>query len=115
MLGDAQKLAIILGFVPYLALASYDGWLHEKARRVPKPEQALHALLFISVLVLMLGLFRQQAPLFWAALAVFTLAGCADEFGFHGQLHARERRLHHWAYASFAGFLGVVALAGALP
>ncbi|HQZ31383.1 MAG TPA: hypothetical protein PLG89_05915 [Arenimonas sp.] len=115
MLATGQTLALTLGFLPYLVLSGYDGWLHEKARRVPRTEQALHALLFACVVALMVGLFRQHAQLAWSAIAVFAVAALADELGFHGHLHHRERRLHHVAYACFAGFLGVAIACGALP
>ena len=115
MLATGQILALTLGFAPYLVLAGYDGWLHEKARRVPRFEQALHALLFVCVLALLWGLFRQHAVLAWLAIGVFTAAALADELGFHGHLHVRERKLHHVAYACFAGFLVVALVCGALP
>lgn len=115
MLATGQTLALTLGFLPYLVLSGYDGWLHEKARRVPRTEQALHALLFACVVALMVGLFRQHAQLAWSAIAVFAAAALADELSFHGHLHQRERRLHHVAYAFFAGFLAVAIACGALP
>src|SRR5688572_27685530 len=114
MPADASKLILAAAFAPYLALAAYDGWLHEKARRVPKLEQALHATIFVAVVALLTALFRGPAWLAWPALALFALAGAADEFGFHAPLERRERRLHHAAYACFAGFVGVALATGAL-
>lgn len=105
---------LALAFLPYLALAGWDGWLHEKARRVPRVEQALHAVLFLSVAALWFGLYHRRPDWALPALAAFALAACADEFGFHAALERRERRLHHAAYACFAGFVAVAAAQGAL-
>ena len=109
-----QKQLLLLGFVPYLSLALYDGWLHEKARRVPWREQLLHGSVFASLVTLWWGLLREPRAV-WPALAVFALAAFFDEFGYHGMLAARERRLHFAAYASFAGFVSWAAWLGALP
>ena len=57
MLDTAQKGILFASLVPYLGLSAYDGWLHEKARRVPRLEQGLHALLFVSAVALIYGLF----------------------------------------------------------
>ncbi len=114
MLSTSQKGLLFASLLPYLALSAYDGWLHEKARRVPRVEQVLHAALALSAAAFIYGLFFDRAWLAVSALAVFVPAACADELGFHGMLEARERRLHHVAYASFAAFVGVAAWLGAL-
>jgi hypothetical protein len=114
MLTIAQKGMLFASLVPYLGLSAYDGWLHEKARRVPRFEQALHALLFVSAVALIYGLFTARPWLAWSGLAAYVPAALADELGWHGQLEPRERRLHHVAYACFAGFLGVAFGLGAL-
>ena len=113
MLTVAQKGILFASLVPYLALSAYDGWLHEKARRVPRIEQALHALLALSAIALIYGVFSGRAWLAWPGLAVFVPAALADELGWHGALERRERRLHHVAYASFAGFVAVAFALGA--
>jgi len=109
-----HKLLLVLSLLPYLALAAYDGWLHEKARRVPRFEQALHGLLFVSAASIIIGVFTGRSLLAMIAMGVFAVAAAADELGFHGPLDRRERRLHHVAYASFAGFLGVAFWLGAV-
>jgi hypothetical protein len=113
MLDTAQKGILAASLVPYLALSAYDGWLHEKARRVPRFEQVLHGLLAISATALVFGLFTARPWLAWPGLAVFVPAALADELGWHGALEHRERRLHHVAYASFAGFVAVAYALGA--
>jgi hypothetical protein len=110
----AQKQLLVLGFAPYLGLALYDGWLHEKARRVPMREQFLHASVFVALVALWSGLVFKPV-LVWPALAVFAVAAFFDEFGYHGMLDKRERRLHFAAYACFAAFVGWAAWLGALP
>lgn len=114
MVSSGHTLLLVLSLLPYLALAAWDGWLHEKARRVPRVEQALHGLLFMSAACIIFGVFSGRSLLALVAIAVFALAAAADELGFHGPLEQRERRLHHVAYASFAGFLGVAFWIGAL-
>ncbi len=114
MLSPGQKQLLLLSFLPYLVLSAYDGWLHEKARRVPRFEQGLHGVLAISVIALATGLFLDRPWLVLPAVAVFAIAGLADELGFHGSLTMRERRLHHVAYACYAGFVGVAVAMGAV-
>jgi hypothetical protein len=114
MLGISQKGLLFASLLPYLALSAYDGWLHEKARKVPRAEQALHATLFVSAAALIFGVFTARPWFALVGLVGFAPAACADEFGFHGMLERRERRLHHVAYACFAGFVAVAAGLGAL-
>lgn len=114
MPSSGHKLLLVLSLLPYLVLAAWDGWLHEKARRVPRFEQVLHGLLFVSAASIVVGVFSGRSLLAVVAIGVFAVAAAADEFGFHGALDRRERRLHHVAYASFAGFLGVASWIGAL-
>ena len=114
MIALSQKQLLLVGFAPYLGLALYDGWLHEKARRVPLREQVLHAAVFLAVVALWLGLLRMPM-LVWPALVVFAVAAFLDEFVYHGMLERRERRLHFAAYACFAGFVGWAAWLRALP
>lgn len=110
-----HKQLLFATLLPYLALAAWDGWLHEKARRVPRVEQALHGAIALGVIGVCVGVFADRPALVWPALALFTLAGAADEFGYHAPLPVRERRLHHAAYACFAGFVGVAVALGAVP
>lgn len=103
----SPKTVLAFALLPYLGLAAWDGWLHEKARRVPRVEQALHGVLGLSFVALLFGVFAERPAWVVPALAVFAVAACADEFGFHASLERRERRLHHAAYACFAGFVAL--------
>jgi hypothetical protein len=107
MLMSGQKLILFIGLLPYLSLAAYDGWLHEKARRVPMPEQCFHALLAISLSVLIWGLFSHHPEFSIPSLCVFTAAALIDEMAFHKSLAAFERKLHHIAYVCFALFIAL--------
>lgn len=109
-----QKALLAASLLPYLVLALYDGWLHEKARRVPRVEQVLHGTLFVTGVAFVFGVFTARMWLALPTLAVFACAAFADETGFHALLEARERRLHHVAYACFAGFVAVAVGIGAL-
>ncbi|KGQ18779.1 hypothetical protein LF41_312 [Lysobacter dokdonensis DS-58] len=114
MTGTALTLVLAAALLPYVALALYDGWLHEKARRVPRVEQALHALLFVTGVAFVSGVFTGRSWLAVPALGVFAFAAIWDEWGFHGPLDVRERRLHYVAYACFAAFVAVACGTGAL-
>ncbi len=92
-------------FLPYFSLALYDGWMHEKARKVPRIEQALHAVLAISLCSFVLALIFNWPFVFKFALSSFVLASIADEFGFHRYISKRERRVHFAAWAALAFFV----------
>lgn len=113
-LSAGHKFVLAGSLAPYLVLALYDGWLHERARRVPRVEQGLHAALFLTGVAFVAGVFTGRMGIAVPALALFAVAAVADEWGFHGMLAVRERRLHHVAYACFAGFVAVAITLGAL-
>ena len=113
MLTATDQRWMAAALVPYLALAAWDGWLHEKARRVPRTEQVLHACTLVSGVVLVGALFLARAAVADSALAVFLVATVWDAAGFHAPLDPRERRVHAAAYACFAAFLAVAAWRGA--
>ena len=114
LLTAGQKILLAASLLPDLVLALYDGWLHEKARRVPRIEQVLHGALFLMGIAFVAGVFTGRMLLAVPALAMFAVAAIVDEWGFHGSLAMRERRLHHLAYACFAGFVMVAVAMGAL-
>jgi hypothetical protein len=113
MLDAGQKPTLLLSMLPYLSLAMYDSWLHERARRVPMAEQLFHGMLFLSFLTLIAGLFLDHPRWVLPAVIVFGFAVLGDEIGFHGTLARRERRLHFAAYTCFAGFIAVAIWMGA--
>lgn len=88
--------------VPYLAIASYDFWLHETDRQVPRSESVLHFAIAVSVAAFLvlaaLGLNRAAA----VALAVLLIAALIDELRYHGELPAHEKRLHYLGGAGLA-------------
>jgi hypothetical protein len=94
-----------VALLPYLALAGFDAWLHEKSRRVPRIEQLLHAGAALSLIAFIAAAFA-AVPLV-AASAFVLFLGCAgfDEFGFHRPLPARERRVHFASYAALGLFV----------
>jgi hypothetical protein len=101
---QANKILLFIAFLPYLAIAGYDGWLHEKARKVPLIEQASHAVMGLCVALLIWSVFFDHTAWTVPTLAVFALTACIDELGFHGKLHPREKHLHYYGYACFAVF-----------
>jgi hypothetical protein len=100
-----RLLSLALALTPYAALAGYDGWLHEKARVVPRIEQALHAGLALSLIAFVTLVVRAQSNAAFIALGVFAILLLADEFGYHAPLESRERRIHWLADAALAGFV----------
>jgi len=109
---NTDTLILAFALVPYLIAALYDGWLHEKARRVPKVEQALHATIAVSLLVLLPSLFNGHPIAARISLCCFLLAAFVDEWRYHGPLETRERRLHFVAYGCFLAFVGVATAQG---
>lgn len=100
----ARVMLLGAALAPYLALVSVDAWMHERARRVPRAEQLFHlaaALLFGGFLV---AVFLESA-LALPALAGFVTCAAVDEFGFHRQLSAAERRVHFVSYAALTLFV----------
>ena len=90
---------------PYLALVGVDAWMHERARSVPRIEQALHyaaAILFVTFLV---AVFRDSIRLAGVLLLVFVACTAWDEIGYHGTVDVRERRVHFAAIAALVFFL----------
>lgn len=102
-----RTIWLALALVPYASLALYDGWLHERARRVPRVEQWLHAGAFCSLIVFVGTAFRAQNQIALVALSIFVPIGAADEFGFHAHLAQRERRIHFASYAALGVFVFV--------
>jgi len=64
-----------LALMPFAALAGFDGWLHEKARSVPRIEQVLHAISALSLIAFVVLVFR--------ALDAVAAAMFMDRFSYH--------------------------------
>lgn len=96
---------LALAFLPYFSLAAYDGWLHEKARVVPRVEQWLHAGLFVFLVAFIVFVARASTPAALTAFAIFAVILLIDELGYHAQLARHERRIHWLADAALGGFV----------
>jgi hypothetical protein len=107
-----RTLWLVVGVLPYVTLAAFDAWLHERSREVPRTEKWLHAGLGLSLIVFIGAAFRSEALLALAALVVFVPVAAADELGFHGHLAARERRIHFASYAALGLFVLVWLMQG---
>jgi len=100
-----RVLWLALAFSPYFALACYDGWLHERARVVPRVEKALHAGLFVSLIAFMVLVVRARTAAALVTFGVFVVLILIDELGYHAPIALRERRVHWLADAALAGFV----------
>lgn len=98
---------VLLAAIPYIAIAAYDFRIHDTDRRVPPVERACHAIIITSVvLFLVLAAVGQN---FSAAvvLVIMLIAAVIDEFVFHADLDAHEKRLHTMGGTALAFCIGV--------
>jgi len=110
-----RLLWLSLGLVPYLSLAGLDAWMHERDRRVPRVEQALHAGLALAIGAFLTGVFTSRTLLASIALIVFVALLVADEAGFHRGLERRERHVHVASWVALAGFVLLWQVLGDTP
>jgi hypothetical protein len=103
---------LTLALLPYACLALFDGWLHERSRRVPRVEQWLHAGAALCLLVFLVAAFRSSGAVAIGALSLFAPIAAVDEIGFHGHLAPRERRVHFASYVALGVFVVVWISAG---
>lgn len=94
-----------MALVPYLAVAAADAWVHERGRRVPLAEQAVHAGLAAAMAVFLAGVFLAVPRVAVPALAAFAALLAVDELRFHRGIAAGERRLHVASWVALAGFV----------
>lgn len=102
---QARLLWLGLAASPYFSLALLDGWMHERSRRVPRTEQALHAGIFLSLAAFFAGAFLARDTLAVAGICCFAALYGVDEFGFHRGIGALERRIHAVATLALLGFV----------
>src|SRR5438128_8063093 len=106
--GRAMRNAWLgLALLPYLAAAGVDAWMHERARRVPRVEQWVHAGLASAMGVFLVAAFAAVPVAAFSALAAFAVLLAWDEIAFHGSIGATERRIHAMSWVALAGFVGV--------
>lgn len=104
-----------LALVPYAVLVGIDTWLHERSRCVPRFEQVLHVGLAIVLLAFFLAVFDARTALAFGTLCVFAVLAGVDEFGFHGKLATRERRVHFASYLALFAFVLTWQWLGEVP
>jgi hypothetical protein len=88
------NVILAAALTPYLGLALYDGYLHDRARRVPKLEQFAHGILGISMAIFLWAVFSRQTAVASIALAIFIFVYSIDEFVFHSGIAKHERAVH---------------------
>lgn len=89
-----RLLALSLALTPYLGFVAIDAWMHEKARRVPRFEQWLHAGIALAIGAFFVAVFLGANILAGILLLVSLPLMATDELGFHGHLSRRERLVH---------------------
>jgi len=107
MTSSTRLIWLGLAALPYLALAGVDAWMHEKARKVPALERAIHYVSAVALIGFIVGALRDQRSLAVPCLAVFVALLAFDETGFHARIASSERRLHLAAYGALAVFIAV--------
>lgn len=106
---------LLLALAPYAGCILVDGWMHERARRVPRLERALHLTAAVAVVAFLAGVFRGSDVLAWIGLGVLLPVAAWDEIGWHGTIAQRERVLHFVSYAALGAFVIAWRLVGAAP
>lgn len=93
--------------IPYIAIASYDFWLHESDRSVPKTEGLLHGVIITGVALFLVLATLGQVFLATLALSILFVAATFDELIYHGDLKIHEKRLHWFGGGALAFCVGV--------
>jgi hypothetical protein len=104
---------LFAALAPYLSLALYDGYLHDRARHVPKTEQYAHAALGMSIALFLYGAFSQHVFMATTFLTIFLATYSIDEFVFHRGIARHERMIHAAAMSALAFFVVVWRLTSA--
>jgi hypothetical protein len=107
-----KHLFLGVALTPYLALAGIDMWMHDRARRVPEPEQAVHAGLAVTMMAFLVAVFADRLTAAVLALIAFLTLLVTDELGFHRGIDPRERRVHVASWLALGGFIVVWQLLG---
>jgi hypothetical protein len=100
-----RTLLLALAYAPYLACAGWDGWLHERARKVPRVEQALHAGLAVAMIAFVWAVFTRHPRVAFASLALFVVLHLSDALGYHRGIAPHERRVHGLANVALGLFV----------
>jgi len=102
-----RLLVLSIALAPYLGFVAIDAWMHEKARRVPRVEQWLHAAIALAIGTFFVLAFS-GADIAAGILLLLSLPLMAvDEIGFHGHLSKRERLVHLAEGLSLIAFITV--------
>jgi len=107
MTSSTRLIWLGIAALPYLALAGVDAWLHERARKVPTLERAIHYVSAVALIGFIAGALRGQRSLAVPSLVAFVVLLAFDEIGFHARIARSERRLHFAAYGALAVFIAV--------
>lgn len=100
-----RTLWLAIALAPYVLIAGIDAWMHERGRKVPRPEQAIHAALALAMVVFLPAVFIGRPVIAFTSLAVFVALLVWDETGFHAGIAANERRIHIASWIALAGFV----------
>ena len=108
--GIPRFLVLGAALIPFLWFAYKDNALHFRARKVSIGEHILHLGLGLSLAATISMAFqgRLDAMVLW--LAVFCIAGSADEFGYHRDIPEQEHDVHAKEHFALLLFIAVTLL-----
>lgn len=98
---------VLAAATPYAAIASYDFWLHETDRQVPRVERALHAVTITSVLLFLVSAALGNNLAASVVLVILLVSAAIDELRFHANLDSHERQVHLLGGVALAFCIGV--------
>ncbi len=107
LLPELANKWVLIAALPYIAVAAYDFRLHDTDRRVPPVERACHAAVITGVLLFLIFAAVGQNTGAAIVLVILLIAAVIDEFVFHADLDAHEKRLHMMGGAALAFCIGV--------
>jgi len=113
--GIPRFLFLAAALAPFLLFAGRDNMMHFQLRKVSPAEHILHAGLGLALAAVISMAFQARFDAMITWLALFCLAGCIDEYGFHRDIPAEEHDVHakeHFALLFFVAMALVLPLLG---
>jgi hypothetical protein len=107
----AARALLGAALLPFLWFALRDQLLHLRVRKVTAGENALHAVMFVLMMIIIGRAFLFQAGVVFAVLPLFLVFGGVDEYVFHRRIPEAEHDMHakgHFALLCFVAVFGAL-------